>query len=63
MKFLAVNELLLRGSLESTHDDQDVSAGLFLKLVEYTLAKDPKLTNLQVFLKMQNTHPKTYKMK
>ena len=43
VKFLAVNELLLRGSLESTHDDQDVSAGLFLKRVEYTLAKDPKL--------------------
>lgn len=43
VKFLAVNELPLRGSLESPHDDQDVSAGLFLKLVEYTLkAMEPE---------------------
>ena len=46
MKFLAVNELPLRGSLKSPDDDQDVSAGLFLKLVEYTLAKDPKLNEI-----------------
>lgn len=38
MKFLAVNELPLRGSLETLHDEQDFSAGFFLKLVEYTLA-------------------------
>ena len=46
VKMLAVNELPLRGSLESPHDDQDVSAGLLLKLVEYTLAKDPKLNEI-----------------
>lgn len=31
MKFLAVNERLLSGSLESPHDEQDFSAGLFPK--------------------------------
>ncbi len=36
--FLEVNELPLRGSLEKAHDDdeQDLSAGHFLKLFEYT---------------------------
>lgn len=40
VKFLAVNELPLCGNLESTEsqvDRHDFSAGLFLKIVEYTL--------------------------
>jgi len=40
-QFLAVNKLPLRGSVESSNDD-DFLAGLFLKMVDYTLAKDPK---------------------
>ncbi len=48
MKVLAVNKHPLRGSLESVPDDdeQDLSAGLFLKLFKYTLAKGPKLKEM-----------------
>lgn len=49
VKFLAVNELPLRGTLESScvgDGENDFNAGLFLKMVEYTLEKDPKFNEI-----------------
>ena len=48
IQFLAINELPLRGTLESSCDGEniDFSAGLFLKTVEYTLRKDPKFNDI-----------------
>lgn len=49
VQFLAVNEMPLCGSLESTEsqdDRHDFSAGLFLKMVAYTLNKDTKFNEI-----------------
>lgn len=52
IKFLSVNELGLRGTteiLKSDHrdtDGDDIAAGLFFKLFEYTLEKDDKLADI-----------------
>ncbi len=47
MNFLVVYELPLCGSLLRAHDDeQDLSGGLFLKLLEYDLVKDPRLNEI-----------------
>ena len=50
VQFLAVNELPLCGTLESSCDGEkmDFSAGLFLKMVEYTLKKDPKFNDINI---------------
>lgn len=52
VKFLCVNELGLRGTTETLKRDHqdtdadDIAAGLFLKLFEYTLQKDDKLADI-----------------
>lgn len=52
VKFLCVNELGLRGTTETLKryhrgtDADDIAAGLFLKLFEYTLEKDDKLADI-----------------
>ncbi|KAL2077521.1 hypothetical protein ACEWY4_027025 [Coilia grayii] len=50
VQFLCVNELGFRGSTESTQcrsgSKDDISAGLFLNLFEYTLSKDSKLAEI-----------------
>lgn len=49
IKFLCVNELGFRGTAETLRHDaagDDVSSGLFRKLMEYTFEKDEKLARI-----------------
>lgn len=67
VKFLCVNEFGLQGTEETFRHDaagDNVASGLFLKLMEYTLEMDEKLTALlRVSQTMQSTHLRISKTK